>query len=248
MSKYTLPNGAKFEGIIYDMIEIDEIRGRHQDILVNPNPKTPFDYIEPIFTDIIKDITDKDSNSILSHISKRDLILHHLPIQDIQFILIKLRENSYGKDYILDLECPHCTAVNAAKLDLSQLEIIPRVDKLEEDKLILPKEGIKVGYKHMSLANLLKMNFEDENSQFMKSVKTSVVAFRVASLGDNLKVQAKDVQDLRALDIEFIEENAPDLAEPDMKAEHKCVKCSEDFKEDISTRVLAADFLYRSRT
>lgn len=248
MSKFKLPNGVNLDNVNYNMIELDEIRGRHQNILVNPKAKTPFDYIQPILTDVIKDITDIQSNSVLSKVTTRDLVLHHLPIQDLQFILIKLREVSYGNDFMLDLECTHCKAMNAAKLDLSSLAVIPRKDKVEEDQAILPKAKLAIKYKHMSLSNLLQMNFEDEDSQFMKTLKTSIAAFRIASLGDKTNITSKDIEDLPALDLEYIEENAPDLAEPDMKIEHTCKACDKDFESDISTRILAADFLYHSRT
>lgn len=248
MSKFTLPNGVNLDGNLYNLIELNEITGEEQDILANPRPKTPFDYIEPVFSNVIVDITDSDMNSVSAKAVKRDVILHHLPIQDIQFILIKLREISYGNLFTMDIECEHCHKQNMAGLKLDELEVFPRKDKIDEDKLILPKDNIPFRYKHLSLANLLKMNFEDEDSQFMKSLKTSVTSFRVASLGDKKDISSKDIKKLKAMDIEFIEENAPDLAEPDMKVEHTCKHCGKDFEVDISSRVLVADFLLRSRT
>ena len=53
MSTFTLPNGIISGGKHYNLVKLDEIRGKHQNMLVNPNPKTPIDYIEPILIDLI---------------------------------------------------------------------------------------------------------------------------------------------------------------------------------------------------
>ena len=181
MSKYKLPNGIKIEGKLYNLAEVDEIRGKHQNMLVNPSPKTPIDHVEPILTDLIIDITTSEGESISEKVMKKELILHKLPIQDIQFLLVKVREVTYGKDYFINLECPHCSAKNNAKLDLSTLQIIPREDKIEEKDMKLPKEGIEFRYRHMSLSQLLKMAVEDGESNFTKEMMTSLTSYMIAS-------------------------------------------------------------------
>ena len=95
MSKFILPNGVNLNGKLYNIVELDEIRGKHQNMLVNPSPKTPIDFIEPILTDLILDLHNSESESIFPAISRKDLVLNQLPIQDIQFLLIKVREISY---------------------------------------------------------------------------------------------------------------------------------------------------------
>lgn len=246
MSKFKLPNGVTIEGKLYNIVELDEIRGRHQDILINPKSVTPIDFIKPILEDVIIDVTDGEEQSIIEQVSKKELILKRLPIQDIQFLLVKLRETTYGKDYMMDMKCTHCEADNKAKLDLSTLEVFKRVDKLEESKMILPKEGIEFRYGFMTLADLLKIAADKDESEFLEKVATSTISYLLASLGDNTQVTPKDIDDLRALDLEFIKDNAPELATIDLKVEHTCTSCKKDFEQELPA--LAADFLLLSRT
>lgn len=246
MSKFTLPNGVTLAGKLYNLVEIDEIRGKHQNMLVNPSPKTPIDFLEPILQDIILDLTDTSSESILSQVSKKDLILHKLPIQDIQFILIKLREISYGADYLMKLNCTHCDAVNNAKLDLSALTISERVDKIAEDKMFLPKDKTPFKYRPLSLVHLLKMAVQDGQTDFTKEMLTCLTSYMLESLGDNHNVQPRDLEDLKGSDLNYIRDNVPTLPEIDMKVEHTCGSCGKDFEQELP--VLAADFLLHTRT
>lgn len=246
MSKFTLPNGLELGGKLYNLVELDEIRGKHQNMLVNPNPKTPIDYVEPLLNDLIIDLTNSDSESILEQVSKKDLVLHKLSIQDIQFLMVKVRETSYGPTYLMNLPCTHCEAENSAKLNLSELEIFPRKDKIEEKDMVLPKEGLEFRYKPLNFGHLMKMAVEEGADEFTKQMMTALVSYRLSRLGDNTKVTPKDLDELRGSDIDYIRDNSPELAEIDLKVEHTCKKCGKDFEQELPA--LVADFLLHTRT
>lgn len=246
MSKFTLPNGVNLGGKLYNIVQLDEIRGKHQNMLVNPNPKTPIDFIEPILTDLILDVHNSDSESIFPAISRKDLVLNKLPIQDIQFLLIKIREISYDKNYHMKLNCTHCNAENNARLDLSTLAVTPRKDKIQPAEMILPKDQIAYEYGHMSLGHLIKLAIQDDKNEITKEMLTSLTSFMLARLGDNTKVQPSDLDNLKGSDLNFIRDNAPELAQIDMEVEHTCSACGKDFKQELP--VMAADFLLHMRT
>lgn len=246
MSKYTLPNGVTIAGKLYNEIEMDEIRGRHQNMLVNPKAKTPIDFVEPILKDLVLDLRNSDQESILNEVSKQDLILHQLPIQDIQFILIKVRQESYGPEYLMHLKCTHCDADNDARLDLSTLAVSERIDKLKPAEMILPKDKTVFRYGHMSLAHLLKIAVEDDKEDITKELITGLTSFMISRLGENVNVKPSDLDDLKGSDIDFMQDNMPILPEPDMKITHKCKSCEKDFDSELP--VMAADFLRPSRT
>lgn len=246
MSKFTLPNGVIHDGKLYNIVQLDEIRGKHQNMLVNPNPKTPIDHVEPIITDLVLDLHNSDSESIFPAISRKDLVLNKLPIQDIQFLLIKVREISYDKHYHMKLNCTHCNAENNAKLDLSTLAVSPRKDKISEAEQTLPKDQIPFGYGHMSLSHLMKLAIQDGKSDFTKEMLTSLTSFMLTNLGDNVKVQPSDLDNLKGSDLNYIRDNAPELAQIDMEVEHTCSSCGKDFKQELPA--LAADFLLHMRT
>lgn len=248
MSKYTLPNGIQSEGKLYNLVELDEIRGRHQDMLADPTVKTPIDHIEPLLKDLMLDITNSESESLLEKENKKQLILRKLPIQDIQFLMAKVREVTYGPDYLLKLKCTHCEADNNAKLDLSSLEVFPRKDKISEKDMVLPKEGISFSYGYMNLSHLLKMAVEEGTEGFTKSMLTSLTSYMLSSLGDKKEVKSSDLGDLRGSDLDYIRDNMPELAELDLKVQHICTNkdCGKEFEQELP--VLAADFLLPSRT
>lgn len=248
MSKFKFPNGIKIEEKLYNLVEVDEIRGKHQNMLVNPSPKTPIDHVKPILEDLIIDITSSDNESVFEHVSKKDVILHKLPIQDIQFLLVKVREVSYGKDYVMSIQCPHCEKDSNAKLDLSSLEVFSRKDKISIEDMKLPKEEVEFRYGHLTLSHLLKMAVEEGTDEFTKSMMTSLTAFMLESLGDNKAVKPTDLDELRGSDLDYIRDNMPTLPEIDMKVENTCTnpECGKDFEQELP--VLAADFLLHTRT
>jgi len=246
MSKFTLPNGVNLGGKLYNIVELDEIRGKHQNMLVNPNPKTPIDHIEPILSDLILDLHTVESESIFPAVSKKDLVLNKLPIQDIQYLMVKVREVSYDKQYLMKLACTHGSADNNAKLDLSSLEVFPRKDKIDEAAMKLPKEQIEFRYGHMSLGHLLKLAIQDDKSEITKEMLTNLTSFMLAKLGDNTLVKPSDLDNLRGSDLDYIRENVPELAQIDMDVEHTCSSCGKDFKQELP--VMAADFLLHTRT
>lgn len=248
MSKYTLPNGVKVGEKLFNQVELDEIRGKHQDILANPQVKTPVDHVLPLLMDLVLDITDAELTSLFPDNSKKEVLLKELPIQDIQFLMAKVRETSYGPDYYMELKCPHCDHNNNAKLDLSSLEVSERKDKLKDSECILPKDKTSFKYKHMSLSHLLTMAVEDGADKFTKTMMTSLTSYMLESLGDSKPVTQKDLGELRGSDLDFIRDNMPELPEIDLKVEHTCTngECGKDFEQELP--VLAADFLLHSRT
>ena len=160
--------------------------------------------------------------------------------------MVKIREVTYDKSYLMTFPCTHCEESNNAKLDLSELEIFPRKDKIAEDKMFTPKENISFKYRHLSLANLKKGMFIEGKNNIMESIVTETSSYLLASLGENTKVTSKDLDELKAKDVDYIQDNYPRYAEIDLKVEHTCSKCEKDFDQELP--VLAADFLLRMRT
>lgn len=64
---------------------------------------------------------------------------------DKLYLLLKIREISYGDDYDVTLFCKHCRAENPITVQLSQLNVNPVPDDFQEPvQHVLPKLGKKV--------------------------------------------------------------------------------------------------------
>ena len=127
MDTFKLPNGFVHKDKLYNILELEELTGKQQNYLINTKYKSHIQHIQPILNDLVVDIKSEDGESLLSEIKKEDIILKTLPIEDIQFILVKLREISYGSQYYFDkaqCKCPHCEKSGNYKLELDSLEII----------------------------------------------------------------------------------------------------------------------------
>jgi len=220
MNEIKLPNGVLFNGTLYTTAYLDEITGKQQDYLVNTKYKSPVDHIEHLLMDLLKDLRDDSNTSIFPQVDKKHLITKLLQIEDIQALMIKLREISFGEDYFFDsLKCPHCGAKNHAKLMLNHLELKPANLKLDVER-VLPKSGMSFDYKPMHLSDLKRIGSTQD--QLLNNHVTETMLTIVKRLGDNESIKASDVQSLKALDNKFIAENAPTYAYLDNSITHEC--------------------------
>ena len=78
-------------------------------------------------------------NLILSKCVK-GIDINSLLLMDKIFLLLKIREISYGSEYPAEITCPHCTAKSEIKINLSELLVneIPQ-DVVDPREITLPK-------------------------------------------------------------------------------------------------------------
>lgn len=247
MAEFKLPNGVECEGKLYNIIQLEEICGKQQNYLINPSPRTAVDHIEPLLKDLLVDIRTENSESIKDHFSMEKVISHQLPIQDIQFIMVKLREITYDSTYLMTLQCPHCNHINNTKIDLSTLEIIPGHIKKSPEECITPKKKLSYKYRPLFLADLRKTSTISNVGKLEKNMMTELASLLLENLGDKSPVVAGDLDALPGKDIEFIMNNGPDRPQIDQKVITACSnpECGKDFEQELPA--LAADFLLPSR-
>jgi hypothetical protein len=242
MNELTLPNGVTFNGVLYNKAHLEELTGKQQNYLVNTKYKSPVDHIEFLLVDLLIDLRDANNNSILKEVDKRHLLLNIMAIQDVQFLLIKLREISFGEKYFFDkLECPHCKAKNSAQIELDKLDII-REAKAETKELTLPKSGLSIEYKPLHLSELKAYGADSE--RVLNNHVTEACISMLAKLGDK-KPEAKDIESLKAKDTQYIVDNAPKYDYLDNKITHSCTSCTKDF--DFELGEISPDFFVHSR-
>lgn len=242
MNEFTLPNGVMVDGVLYNKAHLDELTGKQQNYLINTKYKSPVDHIERLLVDLFLDLRDSSNKSILSSMDKQHLILNVLSLQDIQFLLIKLREISFGGRYFFDkLECTHCKSKNSAEIKLDSLQVIQE-PKTPSHQLTLPKSGMSIEYKPLSLSEL--KSYGSDSERLLNNHVTEACVSILAKLGDK-RPSASDIEVLKAKDTQYIIDNAPKYDYLDNKITHTCTSCSKDF--DFELGELHPDFFDLSR-
>lgn len=244
MNEFTLPNGILFDGILYNKAHLEELTGKQQNYLINTKYKSPVDHIERLLGDLLIDLRDESNQSIKNKAAMDHVVKNLMQVEDIQFLLVKLREISYGPRYFFDkLECSHCKARNHAEIALESLEVIHPTQE-RKDQYVLPKCGLQIEFKPLNFSELKA--FGSDGDRLLNNHVTETMRSILKRLGDNHDVKTEDVEVLKVADTTYIANNAPQYSYLDNKITHKCSSCKKDFEFDLGE--MNADFFAPSRT
>lgn len=234
--KLTLPNGIKIEDKVYKIAYLKEMTGRQQDYLINTKYKSPIEHIEPIFSDLIDKIETEDGEELKE--KKQHIVRSLLPLDDIIYLIAKLREITFDDKMIIDAECSHCSNKQSLQFNISSLEIIePETPK--NRVITLPKSGLEVTYRPLYYEALKQ--YSSNRDRMLNSATTSTIAMLVEKLGDKDNPNEEDIKNLTAKDINYIRDNAPEYNKLDTTITSTCNKCEKDFDHELE--VLSSDFL-----
>ena len=244
MNEFTLPNGVLFDGVLYNKAHLEDLTGKQQNYLVNTKYKSPVDHVERLLGDLLVDLRDESNQSIKNKAAIPHVICQLMQIEDVQFLLVKLREISYGPRYFFEqLKCPHCSAKNNAEVNLEDLQVI-HPTKARLAKYILPKSGMEIEYRPMNLSEL--KSFGADSERLLNNHVTETMLTILKRIGENTNIKLEDVEGLKAIDNEFIADNSPEYSHLDTKITHQCTACKKDFDFDLGE--MSADFFALSRT
>lgn len=123
-----LPSRGKvYEEEVNPEIILSSMTTKHEMLRLSSNENS-----QKLMADIIDDCIQTDVG-----ISAYDMCL-----ADYQFLLLKLREVTFGNDYKMTAICPYCNARTDVEMDLDDLEIKEFTDDvLEYTQIELPKSG-----------------------------------------------------------------------------------------------------------
>lgn len=228
-----LPNGLIDGADHFTHARIDELKGKQQNYLTNKELVVGnIGHVPRILEDLIKSI--ETENGLTWQGNVKDAI-QKLPAGDLETILLKIRENTYGGKYYHEALCNHCETKNKdLRVDLDKLEltILPLADMMNSAKYIavLPKSKLEVELKPLYLKDLfsaLKMvnGKQDE-------LVTTTLALSIKRIDTNSKVTAKDIEDIPVTDIAFLNEFTENLVlegHIDLELTTECTGCKKDF-------------------
>src|SRR5579863_3625014 len=100
-----LPNGL-IDGVdFFNYAEIDELRGKQQNYLANRELIVGnIGHVPKILEDCVLSLQTKEG---LKWGGKMADAIEKLPSGDLETLLIKIRENTYGNRFYFEAECPH---------------------------------------------------------------------------------------------------------------------------------------------
>lgn len=232
-----LPNGLLDGPDLFNVVEVDELRGKQQNYLVNVElVVNNIGHIPKILEDMILSLQTENG---LKWQGKTSELIWKLPASDLETILIKIRENTYGVRFYHEATCTHCNHLNKnLRLDLDSLEIkhMP-VEQMLKPKIVkLPKSKKEVELKPLylkDLFNVIKMT----TSKKMDSLITTMIATSIKRIDDKSPITFEDIDSIPVKDITYLQqelEKAELEGSIDTNIEATCSECEKDFSAKLN--------------
>lgn len=233
-----LPNGF-IDGVDhFTHVRIDELRGKQQNYLTNKELVIKnIGHIPKILEDMIKSIETSEGMAWKGNISEA---IYKLSAGDLETILIKIRENTYGPRYYHEHTCPHCEHENKnLRIDLDKLDIdvLPLADLMDNTKRTfrLTKSGVEVELKPLYLKDLFSaIKISDGKTD---ELITSALALSIKRIGDKSNITSKDLEEIPARDLVELNEFAESCkleGSIDTNVTTECAKCKKEFSYKIN--------------
>lgn len=240
--KVKLPNGLIDGMDLFDYVEIDELRGRQQNYLANQKLIVGnIGHVPKILEDLVKSFETETGLTWKGDI--KDAI-QKIPSQDIETILIKIREKTYGPRFYFETQCPHCGYINKnLKLDLSILKIehMSHKDMCSPKIIELPKakdagEPYEVELRPAYMADLFKI-VKIAKGEEQDELVTNIVSIAIKRIGEKGNITEEDIAVIRSSDLYYLQqeiENFTLAGYIDTDIENVCSKCEKEFEDKLN--------------
>lgn len=242
-----LPNGLLDGTDLFNYAEVDELRGRQQNYLADVDLVVRnIGHIPKILEDLVKSLQTEQGLKWQGEISQA---IWKLPSGDLETLLIKIRENTYGPKFFLEAACTHCEHVNKnLKLDLSTLEISPItvLEMMTPKKVSLPKMKVDAELKPLYLRDLFDVIKIAQDRK--DSLITSMICTSVKRIGEKSKITPEDIGDIPVTDLQHLEKAIVDTkleGHIDTMIQTNCKKCKKEFEHKLN--LLDPSFFYPSK-
>lgn len=233
-----LPNGLLDGADLFNVADIDELRGKQQNYLANKDLViNNIGHVPKILEDLIKSLQTKEGLVWAGDIKEA---IYKLPSGDIETILIRIREVTYGTRFYHEAVCTHCEHLNKdLRIDLDKLEV--KVMSVEEmmnkasRTTKLPRTGKEVELKPLYLKDMFEALKFTVNKQ--DELVTHAVALSVKRIDESMKVTSKDIEDLPSSDISHLNDVVGNMkleGSIDVDIINECSKCKKEFTSKLN--------------
>ncbi len=247
--KVILPNGLLDGQDLFNIAIVDELKGKQQNYLANRDLVVGnIGHLPKILSDCIQSL---ETETGVRWAGKMEDAVEKFSVGDLETLLIKIRENTYGERFYFEAECPHCQTKNKnLRVDLDKLEIkpMPVAEMIDKNRLTLtlPKSQMVVEVKPLYMKDLFESIKIVKNKQ--DELVTSVIALSIRKMGDKNKVTNKDVEELPARDLLFLKEQLEKIhleGTIDSDIQIDCSNCGKEFTSKLD--VFSSDFFDPTR-
>lgn len=232
-----LPNGL-LDGVdLFNYADIDELRGKQQNYLANADlVVNNIGHIPKILEDLVKSFQTKEGLTWKGDIKEG---IYKITSGDIETILIKIREASYGPKFYIETSCPHCEHKNKdLRIDLDKLELDVMTIEQMHDKAsrttTLPKGKQEVELRPLYLKDMFDaLKFTSKPEELV----TNAVALSIKRIDQNDKVNAKDIENMASSDITHLNTVVESMkleGTIDTDLVNECTKCKKEFHSKIN--------------
>jgi hypothetical protein len=233
-----LPNGLLDGPDLFNFAEVDELRGKQQNYLINRElVVNNVGHVPKILEDLVKALQTKEGLSWRGDI--KDAI-QKLPAGDLETILIRIRQNTFGERFYHQAQCPHCNntdkdlRLDLDKLELTKMSLEELMDKAKRT-IKLKKCGLEVELKPYYLRDLFDaIKIATGNHD---ALVTGTLALSIKRIGENSKVTPKDLEDIPSADIAQLNEFAETVkleGSIDTEIINECSACKKEFSSKLN--------------
>lgn len=225
-----LPCGLLKDNEVYDYVTVKELTGKQQNYLMNLELVTDsLGHIPKLISDLTEDYQTRGGKP--SGVSSEEAVWM-LPTEDIEFLLVKIREETYGKMFSLKVMCPACDKIQEKSIDLSTLETRSLKNKKKRTTVIkLPKSQKDATLKMLYLKDLMDINQLTKESK--DEFYTRTLATSIEKLNDS-KATLEDIENLPLTDLQLVEKELEKLrGYVDNLLQHECDKCKHNFETPL---------------
>jgi hypothetical protein len=232
-----LPGGyIDDNGQCHKEIEINEITGRDEEAIANPNLQGNGG---KIITALLSGTVTK-----IGSVKPTEDIIRRLLIGDRDFLMIKLRQVSLGSNYIKGTKCPACGSKYEVKINLNDIEMKECGNERKfpftlskgytDDKGVTHKEGF------MRLPTGVEQEYlSSDKARNGGTATTSLLTACCVSLGTVKGVTSNIIRSLSLRDRQIMGKVLNDnMPGPILESDNTCPSCHHEWKEAL----LVSDF------
>jgi hypothetical protein len=244
-----LPNGLIDGGDHFNMARIDELRGKQQNYLSDKELVVGnIGHVPKILEDLVKSLETENGLAWQGNIKEA---LYKIPVGDIETILLRIRENTFGAKYYHETECPHCQHKNKdLRIDLDKLKLttMPLADMMNNASrtMILPKCKLETELKPLYMKDLFDAVKMATGKQ--DELVTTTLALSIKRMGDKSKVTSADLAEIPVTDIMSLNDFAEKLTlegSIDTDVQTECSDCKKEFEYKLN--VYDPSFFYPTK-
>jgi len=226
-----LPCGIVKDDVVYDHVRIKELTGKQQNYLMDFDlAGDTLGHIPKMVKDLAVEYQTKDGQ--MAEI-KPEEALDLLTTDDIEVILVKIREATFGKMLAMQVTCPMCGKQQTVSLDLSKLKIKKLKNKKKRTaKITLKKSKKQVVVRMLGLQQLFDLNkaIRESNKEFY----TTTVALSIQEIDGKVDVVAEDIEEIPLTDLQQVDKAFDKIrGSIDNKVQHDCEACKFEFETPL---------------